>query len=198
MSNLTRFFRGLINKSDLFLLALLLVSLSLNLYLGVKLKSAPRVSAEPSTPKLNAGMTVRPITVTNAVGKEERITYSDAAIPTVLYVFSTSCGWCERNTKNINAVTNLRKNSFRFIGLALSDQDLAGYVDSHHLDFPIYRKVSPESIEMLGLASTPQTIVIGSDGKVLKNWVGAFTSRVQPEIEQFFEVHLPGLTEAKK
>jgi hypothetical protein len=71
-------------------------------------------------------------------------------------------------------------------------------VDSHHLDFPIYRKVSPESIEMLGLASTPQTIVIGSDGKVLKNWVGAFTSRVQPEIEQFFEVRLPGLTEAKK
>jgi hypothetical protein len=90
------------------------------------------------------------------------------------------------------------KNSFRFIGLTLSDQNLATYLESHQLDFPIYKTVAPESIEMLGLASTPQTIVIRSDGKVLKNWVGAFTGRVQPEIEQFFNVRLPGLTEAKK
>jgi hypothetical protein len=198
MRKLPQFFHGLVNKNDLFLLTLLLVSLSLNLYLGVKLKSVPRVSAEPSTPKLNPGMTVQAITATNGLGKEERITYSDSPAPTVFYVFSPSCGWCERNTKNINAITSLRKNSFRFIGLALSDQGLAGYTDSHHLDFPIYKNVSPESIEMLGLASTPQTIVIGSDGKVLKNWVGAFTARVQPEIEQFFDVRLPGLTETKK
>jgi hypothetical protein len=143
-------------------------------------------------------MTVQPITATSTAGKEEVITYSDSQAPTVFYVFSTSCGWCERNTKNINAITAARKNSFRFIGLALSDQGLPAYLDSHHLDFPVYRNVVPQSVEMLGLASTPQTIVVGRDGKVLKNWVGAFNARLQPEIEQFFDVRLPGLSELKK
>ena len=50
---------------------------------------------------------------------------------------------------------------------------------------------------MLGLGSTPQTIVIAPDGRVLKNWIGAFGMPVQTQVEEFFDVRLPGLTALK-
>ncbi|MGE0887721.1 MAG: hypothetical protein AB7P14_29725 [Blastocatellales bacterium] len=58
----------------------------------------------------------------------------------------------------------------------------------------IYKQPTEEAIEQLGLGSTPQTIVISPEGKVLKNWVGAYGSS-KPEIEAYFGVQLPGITE---
>lgn len=45
-----------------------------------------------------------------------------------------------------------------------------------------------------GLGSTPQIIIVSPDGKVLQNWVGAYTGVEQAEVEKFFGVTLPRLT----
>lgn len=183
-------------KNDVFLLVLLIASLSLNVYLGWKVKrlrDAPPVAQ--NTVELSPGMTVQPITAMNLGGKQETISYAEYGKPTVIYVFTPSCTWCDRNNQNINTIVNLKRDSFRFIGLSLADDDgLPGYVESHHLTFPVYRSLAPESIEMLGLGSTPQTIVISADGRIVKSWVGAFGAGLKPQIEEFFNVQLPGLT----
>jgi hypothetical protein len=46
----------------------------------------------------------------------------------------------------------------------------------------------------LGLGSTPQTIVISPEGRVLKNWTGSYGEQVQAELEEYFQIRLPGLT----
>jgi peroxiredoxin len=130
--------------------------------------------------------------------RQETIGYADSDKPTVLYVFSPSCVWCERNTQNINLIADLKRESFRFIGLSLSDDGLQDYVGSHHFNFPVYAGVTPESAQMLGLGSTPQTIVISPDGRIQQNWVGAYASSIRPQVEGFFNVRLPGLTAPKK
>ena len=192
---------ALVNKSrknDIFLLVLLLASLALNVYLGWKVKrlgGAP--SASQNTVKLSPGMSVQPITAMNLDGKQETISYAEHGKPTVIYVFTPSCSWCDRNNRNINTIVGLKRESFRFIGLSLADNGLSGYVDLHDLKFPIYRSLAPESIEMLGLGSTPQTIVISADGRIIKNWVGAFGGGLEPEVEEFFGVQLPGLDPKK-
>lgn len=43
------------------------------------------------------------------------------------------------------------------------------------------------------LGSTPQTIVVGSDGRVVENWLGAYTGDTLVAIENFFLVEMPGL-----
>jgi peroxiredoxin len=182
-------------KNDIFLLVLLIASLSLNVYLGWKVKRLGGTpSASQNTVKLSPGMTVQPITAMNLGGKQETISYAEHGKPTVIYVFTPSCTWCNRNNQNINTIVSLKRESFRFIGLSLADDGLSGYVESHHLTFPVYRSLAPESIEMLGLGSTPQTIVISPDGRIVKNWVGAFGGALKPQIEEFFNVQLPGLT----
>lgn len=182
-------------KNDIFLLVLLIASLSLNIYLGWKVKrSSNAPSPSQNTVKLSPGMTVQPITAMNLAGKQETISYAEHSKPTVIYVFTPSCTWCDRNNENINAIVGLKRESFRFIGLSLADDGLSRYVESHHLTFPVYRSLTPESIEMLGLGSTPQTIVISPEGRIVKNWVGAFGGGLKPQVEEFFNVQLPGLT----
>lgn len=186
----------LVNKSkknDIFLLMLLIASLSLNVYLGWKVKRGTPSDSQ-NTVKLSPGMTVQPMTAMNLGGKQETISYAEHGKPTVIYVFTPSCSWCDRNNQNIKTIVGLKRESFRFIGLSLADDGLSGYVESHQLTFPVYRSLAPEAIEMLGLGSTPQTIVISPDGRIVKNWIGAFGGGLKPQVEEFFNVQLPGLT----
>ena len=185
-------------KNDLFLLGLLIASLALNVYLGWNVKRLKSIAAEPpETPQLAPGTVIKPVTALNLNGQQETISYAAASSPTVFYVFTTKCGWCERNTQNINAIANLRGNAFRVVGLALDNDDVAKYVETHHFTFPVYRGLTDDSMRMLGVGGTPQTIVVSPDGRVLKNWVGAFGALTQPEVEEFFNVQLPGLTAAQ-
>jgi len=192
-------FSNQIKKNDIFLLVLLIASLALNAYLGWNLKRLKSNSAEPQdSVKLSPGVTVQPITATSLSGKQETISYADYGKPTVFYVFSPTCIWCDRNNQNINAIVSLKGASFRFIGLSLADNGLQEYVESHHLSFPVFKDLTPESIQMLGLGATPHTIVISPDGHVLKNWVGAYDKSVHSQVEEFFNVRLPGLTAQQK
>jgi hypothetical protein len=43
------------------------------------------------------------------------------------------------------------------------------------------------------LGGTPQTLVVSEDGKVMKNWKGAYMSNIQKEVEDYFHIDLPGI-----
>jgi hypothetical protein len=181
-------------KAEWFLLVLLTASLVLNVYQGWKLKgkAAPPPSP-PATQKLSAGMSIPVLNVTNSAGALDAISYSNPK-PTVLYIFSPSCDWCKRNNANVNAIATLKNDSYRFVGLSLSDYELRQYVETEHIGFPVYSGLKGELIEKLGFTETPQLLVISSDGIVLKNWTGAFVKDVAQDVEGYFNIRLPGIT----
>lgn len=182
-------------RMDHFLLLLLLASLSLNVYLGWKVRQAKTTSSiQQNTFSLSPGMKVNPVIVVSLDGKEHTFSFTSNDKPTVFYVLSPSCVWCERNKANIKKLAELRGGDFRFVGISLADPGLKEYMEGHHLNFPVYTRLTSETINSLGLGSTPQTIVISSDGRVLKNWTGAYTERLQPEVEAYFGISLPGLS----
>lgn len=186
-------------KNTIFLLVLLAVSLSFNVFLGwnlQRLKNTLRDRSDSTT--LSAGVHIPPVTASDLFDREKIITYTDVAVLTVLYAFSPACIWCTRNLDNIMALASLRGNSHRFIGLSLSEDKLKEYVETHELNFPIYQKVALDSIRELGLGSTPQTIVISPDGKVLNNWKGAYGKNLRPQVEAYFDIRLPGLRMTEK
>ena len=69
-------------------------------------------------------------------------------------------------------------------------------MEAHHLNFPVYTGLKSDTIQALGLGGTPQTIVISPEGLVLKNWPGAYREQTQREVEDYFQVRLPGLISA--
>ena len=103
------------SRPDFVVLLLLAASLSLNVYLGWKLRQG---TAAPISARLAAGMKLDPVTVTDADGKPLTLSY-DGNKPTVLYVMSPSCIWCRRNQANINMLTASKANDYRFVGLSV-------------------------------------------------------------------------------
>ncbi|HEV8429367.1 MAG TPA: TlpA disulfide reductase family protein [Pyrinomonadaceae bacterium] len=135
---------------------------------------------------------------TSLSGTPINFSYSDSSLPTVIYVFSTSCGWCDRNIENINFLATNRRDSYRFIGLSI-DRDvsqLSDYVTKAKLPFPIYHSPSPLMWNDYKLGGTPMTIVVSPEGKVLDDWSGAYAQAIGKNVESFFKIKLPGIRPA--
>lgn len=173
-----------------FLSLLLLGSLCINLWLGLKVRA---LSSPPDFTSLAVtGVMLPRLTCTDLTGKPETIDFSGGKGGSVLYIFNPDCGWCAKNLENIRALAAARTD-LRFIGISVISAKLTAYVQSSGLRFPVCSIASYGDIHELKLGATPQTIVIAPDGKVAKNWIGAYTAGQQKEIESYFEIKLPGL-----
>jgi peroxiredoxin len=171
------------------------VSLVTNLLLAYRVKTLGDSLAELTSPPpgLQVGATVSPIKAHALDGQPDVIAYGEADRPVVLYVFTPQCSWCARNLANLKALLAHEQGTYRFVGLSLTDKEVKDYASKNGLDFPVYFNPTEEAMREYKLGGTPQTIVISRDGKVLKNWVGAYTGQQQTEVEQFFQLSLPGL-----
>ena len=172
------------------------VSLVVNLLLAYRIKtlsdSLEALNAPP--PSLEVGATVSPIKAHSLDGQTALISYGAEEQPVVLYVFTPQCSWCARNLANLKTLLAQKRGAYRFVALSLTDKDINDYAAKTQLDCPVYFNPTEESFREYKLGSTPQTIVISREGKILKNWVGAYTGQQQSEVEQFFGITLPGMT----
>jgi peroxiredoxin len=179
--------------------ASLLVSVALNVVLAHKVQRLSHAqSARIAERLLKIGTTVPPIAAKRCGGLEEIISYHVAAKPTVLYVFTPPCSWCARNMDNFKALVDKVGGTYHFVGVSVSDEGLAQYVAKNDLKIPVYSGLSPETLKTYKLGSTPQTIVISTEGTVLQDWVGAYVGAQKSQVEAFFHVSLPGLRELPK
>jgi hypothetical protein len=138
------------------------------------------------------GKTVEPIQV-QLPGGQHRTVRFDAGVPTLVYFFSPTCGWCERNWDNIRTLSSASSGRFRVVAVA-GETNLGSFVESHHLQgVEVYGGLTPESHTALGLASTPHTLVISAQGVVSHDLMGAYQGTVLRQVETLFGLSLPGL-----
>ena len=113
-----------LSKLQLLTISLLVCSVSINLFLARKtnsLRSALlHVKAEDS---LQVGTALPPIAAKGLDGRPATISYRSDELPTILYVFKPSCGWCTKNLQNIKALAERTKGKYRVIGLSLSSDN---------------------------------------------------------------------------
>ncbi len=143
---------------------------------------------------LASGERVPAFTADSLSGEKTALAYGAAERTTILYVFSPSCVWCARNADAINALNTKLSGKYRIVGLSLDSEGLAAYVRAHHLRFPVLTNIPDPVISAYRLWSTPETLVIGPDGTVIRTWVGAYTQSTKLEIERFFSLTLPDLS----
>jgi hypothetical protein len=161
------------------------VGMNIRLY---RERSRPAAARGP-----DPGTTVRPFSARNVANGVLETVRLDPTRPTALYVFTSSCPWCQRNAANIRALAEQRQDKYRFVGLLLSDE---GQMEGPPFPFPVYGGMGPETREAYRLGAIPQMILVGPDGRVLKTWTGAFAGPVAREIEGYFDVRLPGVRDA--
>jgi peroxiredoxin len=174
----------------------LCLSVALNVLLAHKVRDLRDSRRQMVDRLLKVGTIVPSITAKRVDGQEEVISYEGTNEPTVLYIFTPSCVWCARNIDNFKTLVAREGGLYHFVGLSLSEQALAEYVAQNDLNLSVYSGLSPEALKTYKLGSTPQTIVISPEGKVLQDWAGAYVGDQKSQVEGFFHVSLPGLRPA--
>jgi peroxiredoxin len=129
-------------------------------------------------------------------GNYATIDYSGTGPATILYIFTPACVWCTRNLENIKSLADQTKSGYRIIGISLSKDKLQDYVIEHNFTFPVYTELSAETISAYKMGGTPRTLVISSKGELVRNWFGAYGSDLKEEVEAYFKLNLPGITES--
>jgi hypothetical protein len=113
--------------------------------------------------------------------------------PLLIYFFSPSCTWCERNLDNIKTLIHGTVATHDFVAIATNTYGLEEYVRRRNLDWPLIREPTAETRRAYQIGVTPVTLVIGPDAKVKHSWIGAFAGEVGRDISSTFQVSLPGL-----
>lgn len=170
---------------DPLLLVLLAVSLTANVFLYRHYRPTM-----PLMPESSVGQQVPEFVDTSLGGGTVPVRFNK---PVVLYVFSPSCVWCDRNLDNARRLESHVAGKYQFVAVALESKNLREYVAKNGLEWTIVANISPEVQKAYGMAGTPQTILIDSGGTVRHVWSGAFLGASASEIEQVFGVKLPGL-----
>jgi hypothetical protein len=150
------------------------------------------LETKSASAKLQEGDIAPVLSVLDQDDRQVLINYSDSNMPTVLYFLSAHCGWCDRNAANVAALVATSSNRYRFYPISRDKDNPAEYVKRLRWPFSVFYR--PVDASLLRLGVTPQTIVVSSKGKVVKNWHGAYAGAVQEDVESFFDVRLPGLT----
>jgi len=170
------------------------ISLAVNLFLAYRIRKGDQASPVIRPAPLAEGAVVSPIKAHNLDGGEVTISSQDNSNPLVVYVFTPQCSWCGRNLSNLKKILAEKHGAFRFVGVSLTDKELERYLSEKQLDLLVVMNPTAQTRNEYRLGSTPQTIVISPNGRILKNWVGAYSGTTQKEIEEYFGVRLPGLS----
>lgn len=170
-------------------LLLLVLSTAVNVAQAQRIRTLVNQTGERS---LLVGKRVRTAEASSLEGKRIELSF-DRGVPTVFYYFSSTCGWCERNWANVEALSQAAGGRYRVVA-ASTEKGLRPYVDRKGLRVEVVEQLSEETVIGLRLGGTPTTIVIGADGVITHEWRGAYSERLGRQIEDVFAISLPGMT----
>lgn len=175
------------------------VSLMGNVYLLTRPPLPPPSPAR--RPLLPAGAQLHEVRGLNEAGEVVHLPLAGRSRATLLYVVTPSCVWCARNQDNFLRLVAERSGQYDVVLASLTDIGFEGYLAAlrarwDDADVQVLTSVSREDRDRLMLGATPQTLVIGTDGRVLRNWVGAYTEDTLIDVENFFLLQMPGLSNA--
>ena len=113
-------------------------------------------------------------------------------MPTIVYLFSPECGFCRKNEKKMAALVSNVSGKYRVLGVSLATDRLDEFLHEAGIHFPVYTNLEPEVAKAYKAGATPQTFVIGRDGRLRAMWTGAFTGDNEKSVGTYFKFHLPG------
>ena len=143
--------------------------------------------------ELKPGTALPPLEGIDSHGNRQSISYGQDSRKTVLLVLSPRCRACNENMPNWTAIIKgLDQQSFRLAAISLQPGGIEEYAGHYGISqVPIITEIDPKYKIAYHLGLTPQTILIGSDGKAEKVWTGLLQSEAKQDIEQALKIRLP-------
>jgi hypothetical protein len=127
------------------------------------------------------GTVVPPFVGFDMSGKKVLFGYGQDPRPTVILSLSPGCHACDKNWPSWNSlIRSVPSDSVRLLiaNVAASIPVTDEYLNRHGIrGIPLIDDISPETFYAYHLGVTPQTILVGADGKVRDVQTGAFEAK---------------------
>jgi cytochrome c biogenesis protein CcmG, thiol:disulfide interchange protein DsbE len=97
--------------------------------------------------------------------------------PTIVNFWATWCGPCR---EEIPMLEGLHKKGFRVVGVSLDDdpkEAVGGFVDERPIGYPVLMPTARGFHLPGGISGIPTTILVDSQGKMAKRYIGLATER---------------------
>jgi hypothetical protein len=85
---------------------------------------------------------------------------------------------------------------YNVVGLSPTSADLEEYPVNAQVGFPVYAVDRSHLPKGFNADVTLRTLLVRPEGTVAKVWVGAYFEERKAEMETFFKIRLPGISEA--
>jgi len=149
-----------------------------------KLKA--QLSVPPPALEATAGAQVPDLHGFDITGKPVELRYGEDQRKVLVLVYSPTCPFCDQNwPKWQQLISSLDLSAVRPIGVDVTSTTDAGFILQHQLSqLPVFLKVDPRATVDYRFQLTPQTILVGHDGKVEKVWTGVLNDSSLGELKQ--------------
>jgi peroxiredoxin len=119
-------------------------------------------------------------------GKPVEVAYGQDPRKVLVLVFSPTCPFCDQNwPKWQEVISSLDRSVVRPAAVDVTSTTSEAFIAQHQLaGLPVIQKVDPQAIVNYRFQLTPQTILVGRDGKVEKVWTGVLTDSGLAELKQ--------------
>ncbi len=117
-------------------------------------------------------------------GQEINFVYDGKVPHTLLFVFSMSCGACERNLANLSEITDsLLTKPCRVAGICIDlNDDIINDVSIIGMNYPVYIPADTVFTHSYKPYLTPQTILIDAKGRIQHVWTGVLEKGQKDQI----------------
>jgi peroxiredoxin len=145
-----------------------------------------RLALPPPQMEASQGAQVPDLKGFDPDGKPVEVLYGRDSRKVLVLVFSPTCPFCDQNwPKWQQVISSLDRSAVRPVLVDVTSTTTAGFVSQHQLSsLPIILKADPQATVNYRFQLTPQTILVGSGGKVEKVWTGVLNDSALAEIKQ--------------
>jgi hypothetical protein len=183
-----------LGSQGLFLPLLLTLSLALNVTFGWVIRGLRQDAVAVRAAGFHAGDSVAAMPTIEGTNAHASF---NVQRPTLLYVFSPQCKWCDANYANMRAVYEAANSQYDFVGVTQNTTGLDEYLKRQPFPGRVIvadgSRLPAEQANDLGV--TPQLLVVDQSGAIQRAWAGALFGAKLAEAEAFFKAKLPGVAE---
>ena len=172
---------------------LLLASLGLNFWQAADIR-ARSVSGTPLAQEPQVGEMMPDLALVPEGGTEIVTVSARNHLPTIIYAYTYTCGWCASNIENAKQLAAATGKRFRVFGISLLAGEPKSFVVNHGIGFPVYHSPDAATTKAYRFSRVPYTLVLDPEGRVQRSWHGAYVGNIEAEVREFFKLDgLPGL-----
>jgi thioredoxin family protein len=125
-------------------------------------------------------------------GSPVKLGYREDDRKTLLLVFSPHCGACKDNMPVWQTIIRgIDKSLYRVVAASLKNEEVREYANKYNLSgVPVIADVDAKSKLDYVMAVSPQTILINSEGRAEKVWIGKLQGAEKEDVSRALNVEL--------